>query len=220
MKIHSKLSAGLAAAGCLVLTSMFSPLASATDLFDFSGAITAGNSQALNDRLSRNGVQQDWINTEAYPGTIGSGTFNYLTFLFTPAQLGNGKFVQIEIEDPNPNVFASAYMNSFSSSNFQTNWLGDAGQSRDYAFGSIPPTPQDPRFFQVIVPTGSSLVVVLNTSSAAGLGEAFSLHVENFSDVSFSDVTAVPEPTSMALLGVGGLLGVVGVARRRRQRVA
>ena len=202
-----KLSAGFA--GCLTLTALFGPLAPAADLFNFTGSVTTTNSQVQTGRLARNGVPQDWANSELFPGTNNAGvTFNYITLALTPAQLAGGPFVQIEVDDPLTNIFVSAYDNAFSPVNFQTNWLGDAGTSGNY-FGT------DPVSFQVRVPTTDSLVLVINTTAPAGLGETFNLRVENFSDTMYTDPTAVPEPSSVLLLGVGGALGLGAVIRRR-----
>ena len=207
-----KFSAGFVA--CLTLTAWFSPLASATDLFDFTGAVTAANSLTQTGRLVRNGVPQDWANSEPFPGTNNAGvTFNYITLTLTPTQLAGGPFVQISVDDPLTNIFVSAYDNSYNPLSLQTNWLGDAGTSGNY-FGT------DPVSFQITVPTGDSLVLVVNTTAAAGLGETFRLRGEYFSDTMYTDPTAVPEPSGMALLGAGGALGLGAVIRRRRQRHA
>ena len=224
MKLTSKFIA--AGAGCLALTSLCGPLARATDILnDPADSVTAANSSTQTGRISRNGTQQTWdpaVSGEAaYPGAINTTTaYNYVSYTFSAAQLGNGQFVQINFDEPlAADLFVSAWttFNGTSSLTSGAGFLGDAGQSEDYAFGSIPPTPQDPRFFNVTVPAGSSLTVVVNTTSAAALGENYAIDVEAFSTKDYTDITAVPEPSTWTLLGAGALLGGVAVVRRQRK---
>ena len=213
-------------AGCLALVALGGPAASATDLLPFeTTSITAAN-PIQSGRISRNGVQQTWDPADdgetAYPGAINTATtYNYTTFTFTPTQIGNGQFVQIDLSEPSAaDLFASAWTSYAGTSSVTsgTGWLGDAGSSEDYAFTSIPPTPQDSRFFNVTVPAGDSLTVVVNTTSAAALGESFGIEVEAFSDTEYTDATpgAVPEPSTWAMLGATAL-GGLAVFRRRKQ---
>ena len=216
-------------AGCLALVALGGPAASATDLLPFeTTSITAANPTQLG-RISRNSVQQTWDPADdgetSYPGAINTTTaYNYTTFTFTPAEIGNGQFVQIDISEPNAaDLFASAWTSYNGTSSVQSGsgWLGDAGQSEDYAFTSIPPTPQDSRFFNVTVPAGDSLTVVVNTTSATALGENFGIEVEDFSDTEYDPATpaAVPEPSTWAILGASALLGGLAMFRRRKQAV-
>ena len=80
----------------------------------------------------------------------------------------------------------------------------------------------DPVFFQVIVPVGHDLIVVVNqTATGAGIGDPFSILVEGFVDTEYTDPIAsgVPEPSTWAML----LLGFAGIGfmayRRSRQGV-
>jgi hypothetical protein len=217
--------------GCLALSSVFSQVASATDLLDDpSTSITASNSQVEMGRLSRNGVQQTWdpatSGETSYSGEINAGSsYNYVEFEFTPAEIGNGKYIQIDISEPlAADLFASAWTSYNGSASVASgfDWLGDEGQSEDYAFGSIPPTPQDPHFFNVTVPAGDSLFVVVNTTSAAALGEDFGIQVESFSTKQYDNGTPlppVPEPTTWALLGAGVMVVGASVYRRRQAAV-
>jgi hypothetical protein len=213
-------------AGCLALTFLSGTIASATDIYNNQAdSITSTNSLPQLGRISRNSVQQTWdpatSGETAYPGAINTTTtYNYTTVTFLPTQLGDltaDAYIQIDISEPNAaDLFASAWSGLYTgtaSVQSGTDWLGDAGQSEDYAFTSIPPTPQDPRFFNVTLTPGESLTVVVNTTATAALGEAFGLRVEDFSSTDYTDM--VPEPSTWAMLGVGLVLGGVAVARRR-----
>jgi hypothetical protein len=181
-------------------------------LFD-SGVttLTAANPTQLG-RLSRNAVQQDWFGDEPYPGAINVTTaYQYETFLITPPSYY--PYIQITIDSLSANTFASAYLNAYvpssSPSSLATNWLGDAGSSGNF-FGT------DPIAFQVIVPAGNSLVVVVNTTALAGLGAPFDILVEGFTDTEYDDAPPIPEPASVILSG-SGLAGVLALCIRRRR---
>jgi hypothetical protein len=216
----------VAGASCLALTAMFSPVAFATDLYDNpADVITADNSLDQLGREGRNQTQQTWdpvtSGEAAYPGPTTTTTdFNYITVTFTPAELGNGQYVQINIQEPNgdADLFASAWTGLYTgtaSVQSGTGWLGDAGTSGDSQFSNIPPIPIDPAFFNVTVPAGDSLTVVINTTSPTAIGETFGLEVEAFSSTDYTD--SVPEPSVVAMLGAGLVFGGAAAYRRRRR---
>jgi|SRR5689334_21335739 hypothetical protein len=191
--------------------------AHATALLDLDDMLALSDSTQLG-RLSRSGIPSDWSVAKAFPGVLNTSTsYHYKTYLVDP---GIANFIQIDIFENNntANMFVSAYdtaylPNSAGSPNFgfNTNYLGDAGFSGN-------PLPNDPNFFQVLVPLGHKLLVVVNDTVSAngGIGTPFHLTVEGFIDSEFTDppVAAVPEPATM-LLTASGLAFVV---RRRRRR--
>ena len=73
------------------------------------------------------------------------------------------------------------------------NYIGDAGSSGNY-FGV------DPISFEVYVPVRSNFLVVVNTSSNAGIGQPYTITVQGFLDDQF---TSTPEPSTLWLLGSG-----------------
>lgn len=186
------------------------------------------NSATQTGRLVRNAIPQDFSGTEAYPGTNNPTiTFNYITLTLTPAQLQGGPYVQIELDSQGAGLFVSAYANAYNpvsasnpGGNFQTNWLGDQGSSGNSNFTTLPIAAPDINFFGVTVPTGSSLVIVIATAGAAsgttgtGTGTPYNLLVENFGSTTYGPLAAVPEPSSLMVLGAGAL--GVGFAVRRR----
>src|SRR5665811_1552577 len=89
-------------AGCLAVASLFTPAASADDLFDNSSLSISAISATQLGRISRNGTQQTWdpetSGETTYPGAINLSTaFNYETFTLTPFQLGADQYIQIDI---------------------------------------------------------------------------------------------------------------------------
>lgn len=198
----------------LALTFVLAGLAAqAATIFDITTSVGLTN-PTQTGRLSRNGIAQDWTNTESFPGIINPATvYHYATF---SVNVGSYSYVQIEFDDVagNAATFVSAYdtrylpdSNASTSLGFDTNWLGDPGGSGN-DFGT------DPQFFQVIVPANHTLVVVVNNSNAAngGVGDAFHLTVEGFLDSGFNDT--VPEPAGFVLMGGG--LALLAVWRKRR----
>jgi hypothetical protein len=209
MKSH-KLSLSIV---CLLGLLAFNANAYAEAIDSFTSSLTTTDPTQLG-RLSRNGVAQDWTGGEgAFSGVINTTTtYHYTTYTYTSTDLLGAEFIQIEVDSLSANTFFSAYDGSYNPLNMATNWLGDAGSSGDF-FGT------DPLFFQVIVPVGDSLVIVVNNSgpSNLGVGDPFTLSVEGFSDTEFDDpapITTTPEPSTLVLLG-SGLVGLAGVVRRR-----
>jgi hypothetical protein len=213
------------AAGSILLTFALGATARATVVVDVSSAITLTDPTQLG-RLSRNGIVQDWTNTEPFPGVINTTTsYHYHTFVVNPFTASLGPFMQITFDSLSANTFVSAYYTSYvpdsplsGNFGFDTHWLGDEGSSGDF-FGT------DPSFFQVTVPVGDSLVIVVNQTAAgtAGIGDPFHLLVESFTDTEFTDaptappVSAVPEPSAYGLFGAAMVVGL-GLWRRLRSQ--
>jgi hypothetical protein len=205
----------LAAMAVLILLAAAS--ARATTILDLNGALALSDPTQLG-RLSRNGVPQDWTGGEPFSGVINTTTtYHYHSYL---VNVGITPFVQIEVDSNSGNTFFAAYdtaylPNSAGSPNFgfDTNWLGDAGFSGN-------PFPGDPDFFQVVVPIGHNLLIVVNNTAGGnvGVGDPFHLIVEGFVDTEFTDPPpAVPEPATL-LLGASGLAMLAGRSRLKRRR--
>lgn len=161
----------------------------ATTLVDTSTALTNADPTELG-RLSRDGVPSEWSTNKTYPGSVNTATsFHYRTFSLSSAMLTLTPYVQVSVDDPGASLFAAAYLDTFDPSNLATNYLGDLGSS-GLSFGV------DPGFFQIMVPSGHNLVLVIQdtSSTAAGVGESFHLFVEGFSDTLYTDPSA-PTPT-------------------------
>lgn len=192
----------------VVLALAFSSLVSATTITTFTATVTSGDSTQLG-RLSRNGQPQDWSGVEPFPGVINTGTSYHYHVYDIPAALfsfDSGDFagyVQISVDSNSGNTFASAYSNSYDPTSKQTNWLGDAGTSGNF-FGN-------PLFFQVLLTPGQDLMLVINETNAAGIGDQLGILIEGFTDSEYTDprgtnvptTSPVPEPASMVLLGTG-----------------
>jgi hypothetical protein len=186
--------------------------AQALPLLDVTDALSLSDPTQLG-RLSRDGVPSDWSATKAFPGVINATTtYHYHAYLI---DVGLAPFIQIIMDSNSINLFVSAYDTTYSPNSagapnfgFNLNYLGDAGFSGD-------PFPGDPAFFQVVVPVGHQLLVIVNNTAAAngGVGDPFHLLVEGFADTEYTD--PVPEPATMVLSATGLALLALKRARNR-----
>jgi hypothetical protein len=203
-----------------VLLLLAATSARATSILDVTGALTLADPTQLG-RLSRNGVPQDWAGGEGpFPGVLNPATtYHYHTYF---VGTGGTPFIQISVDSLSAFTFFSAYDTSYLPNSaggpnfgFDAHWLGDAGTSGDLV-------PGDPLFFQVVVPLGHTLAIVVNNTAAGnvGVGDPFHLIVEGFTDTEFTDPTAdtpipAPEPATLLL----GATGLAAIARARRKRM-
>jgi len=185
----------------LLGTLLLASVAQADLLTTFTTSIAANDPTQLG-RLSRSGIPSDWSSVKAFPGVINpTTTYNYHTYTVNS---GVTPYIYITIDSVPANTFASTYLPSYDPTNKALNYIGDAGSSGNY-FGV------DPVSFEVYVPIHTNFLILVNTSSNAGIGQPFTITVQGFIDDQF---TPTPEPGTLVLLG-SGMLGVVGLVRRK-----
>jgi hypothetical protein len=177
----------------LVLALAVTSIASAATILDTTDSV-AVTDPTQQGRLSRNNfVGQDWGDDEAFPGVVNTGvTYHYKAYTIPAASIQPGGFVQIILDDQGENqgnIFVSAYQNSYNPNSagapnfgFDTNWLGDNGFSGNFFGGT------DSVSFQVKVPPGADLVIVVNNTAGGngGTDEPYRLIAQAYSDAAFN----------------------------------
>lgn len=202
-----------------ILLAAVPTFAHAEEISTFTSSLTSSNATELG-RPFRSGTQQTWTGAETYMGINNTATtFNYQTFTFAASSFVGAPYVEISFFDSlgGNSLFSAAYGGAYNVNSRGTGWLGDQGSSGNYYFGG--PGVGEARYYDVILPVGQNLVIVVNNTAAAGLNDPFTIDVSAYADTSYDDpvsaaVTVTPEPSTFITLGTG-LLGVAGVARRR-----
>src|SRR3954449_8112339 len=176
--ISSNIPRSLRSAGSNIILSVVlsASLSSAATIYESGLAALKVTDPVQISRLNRSAVLSNWSAPKPFPGVVNpTVSYRYATFVL-PWVLY--PYIQITMDDVSGTgqTFASAYINSYAPNNtapnfgLNTNYLGDAGFSGNF-FGN------DPIAFQVVVPVGGSLAVVVN-DTGAGIGQPFRLLVE------------------------------------------
>ena len=218
MKFRSVIPTVLLAAG------LYASSASAATIALFTDSVKTTDPTQLG-RPSRNGVPQQWVRDENYPGVLATSvntTYYYKTYTYAATgQLFTNDYIDISVFDETNSglFFVSAYFNSYDPNNRAQNWLGDVGSSGNIQFYSG--DPGNARTFDVVLPYATSLVLVVNTTGGgtSGTGALYDIAINAFSDTNYGEAPALatnvtPEPSTFIELGTG-LLAMAGVARRR-----
>ncbi len=208
MNSRSLLSAAL-------LLAAFPALASAETITNFNGVLTSSSSTELG-RPFRSGIQQTWTGAEPYDGKNNLTTaFAYTTYTFAASLFTGAPYVEVSVYDTQGGAsdFLTAYAGSFNVNSQGTNWLGDEGGSGNYFIAT------DSRYFDVILPAGQNLVLVLNDSGISGLNNPINIEVDAYADTNYADPVVTPEPSTFVMLGTG-LVWAAGAVRGRRKRNA
>lgn len=183
--------------GILLLILAICSTGFAITLFDTGSTSLVSGDPTQSLRLSRNDVPADWSANKPFPGTAGSGNYHYHTYTIPASQFVTTPFVQLTVDDPTVSIFASAYLNSYDPTNKGTNYIGDEGFTGNPEF-ILSFGPEDTGFFQVFVPPGNDLVVLVNDTLASngGVGKPYRVLVEGFTDTEYSNPsTPTPTPT-------------------------
>lgn len=192
--------------GGWLIALAFASAASAAPLLDTWTSLTVADSTQLG-RMNRIAPSSDWSSNKVFQGIINTGTsYHYRMFTVPAALIGSMRYIQVSYDDTNLAVFVSAYDGSYTPPTSSTKYLGDAGSSGNF-FGNM-------GFFQVLVPAGDDLAVVVNeVNSSGGIGKPFRLLVEGFVDTQYNDtfaprfVSIKTYGTNLVLNGANGFAG-------------
>lgn len=166
--------------------------------FVANGAITSTD-PVENGRLTRDGNPSVFTTNKAFPGVNGSTStlYHYDTYSFTNTNaFAEAVFITLSNTSTTENPFSEAYLTYFNPTDISVNYRGDSGNS---AVGFAAP-------YSITVPANTTFVVIVNEVTANAGVSAYTLSVS----------TAVPEPSTWALLGLGVAGTGVVVLRRRR----
>ncbi len=201
---------------------LYASLAQSAVLYSDTIILTAADPVQVG-RISRDGIPSDWTGDKLFPGIINPATAYH--YQAVSVEVPNWlSYLQISVDSNNTAIFASAYDGSYNpdfnapNNGLDINYLGDEGSSGNF-FGN-------PAFFQIVdwtavnSPSGfGTLLVVLNTTSVAGLDSPVGLLVEGFSNTAYDEIppdAGVPEPATFWLLGIS-VLALGSTTRKRLQ---
>ena len=193
-------------AGAFLVAQAMVSIASAEHLLDVWSSLSVADATQLG-RMNRYSPASDWSSNKVFSGVMGTtSSYRFKTFTVPAALIGSRRFIQISCDDTNAAVFVSAYDGAYIPPASSTNYLGDVAASGN-AFGNL-------RFFQVVVPSGHDLMLVVNeVNPAGGIGKPFRLLVEGFVDTHYNDtfaprfVAIKPSGADLVINGANGFTG-------------
>jgi hypothetical protein len=143
------------------------------------------NDPTQTEHLKRSGIAQTCPATTSCRVASDGLQHHYDSYMFTNTS-GSSQCVTIDTNSTCTGarfIFTAAYLGSFDPANICTNWIGDAGFS-----------PNPDISFQVDVPAGQTLVVVVSNVSATGTCPAYTLTITGLC----GGGTPTPTPTATA----------------------